>query len=99
MATPAPSPAALPLAGVRVIEFCQMVMGPSCGVILADLGADVIKVEPLKGDRTRTLKGNASGFFFTFSRNKRSIALDVGKPEGKEVARRLIAQSDVLIEN
>lgn len=89
----------LPLSGIRVIEFSQMVMGPACGVILGDLGADVIKIEPLKGDRTRYLGGIGSGFFDTFSRNKRSIALDIAIPEGREVAKKLIASSDVLIEN
>ena len=89
----------LPLKGLRVVEFCQMVMGPSCGMILADLGADVIKIEPTKGDRTRYLKGVASGFFNTFARNKRSLALDIATAEGLEVARRLIASADVLIEN
>lgn len=88
-----------PLEGVRVVEFSQMVMGPSCGLILADLGADVIKVEPLKGDRTRNFKGPAAGFFATYCRNKRSIALDTSTPQGQSVARRLIARSDVLIEN
>ena len=63
----------LPLAGIRVVEFSQMVMGPSCGMILADLGADVIKVEPPQGDRTRFFKSVASGFFTTYSRNKRSV--------------------------
>jgi crotonobetainyl-CoA:carnitine CoA-transferase CaiB-like acyl-CoA transferase len=91
--------ATLPLAGVRVVEFSQMVMGPSCGMILADLGADVIKVEPLKGDRTRHFKGVASGFFGTYSRNKRSLALDTTTPAGQTVARRLVGQSDILIEN
>ncbi len=91
--------ATLPLAGVRVVEFSQMVMGPSCGMILADLGADVIKVEPLKGDRTRHFKGVASGFFGTYSRNKRSIAVDTTTPAGQAVTRRLVAQSDILIEN
>jgi crotonobetainyl-CoA:carnitine CoA-transferase CaiB-like acyl-CoA transferase len=89
----------LPLAGVRVVEFCQMVMGPSCGMILADLGADVVKIEPLKGDRTRYLPGVASGFFATFSRNKRSLALDTATAAGQAVARRIIVASDVLIEN
>jgi len=89
----------LPLKGLRVVEFCQMVMGPSCGMILADLGADVIKVEPTKGDRTRYLRGVASGFFNTFARNKRSLALDIGAPEGLAIAKDLIASADVLIEN
>src|SRR5215470_9223493 len=88
-----------PLAGVRVVEFSQMVMGPTCGLILADLGADVVKVEPTKGDRTRTFKGPAAGFFATYSRNKRSIALDTASAHGQSVARRLIEKSDVLIEN
>jgi crotonobetainyl-CoA:carnitine CoA-transferase CaiB-like acyl-CoA transferase len=88
-----------PLQGLRVVEFSQMVMGPSCGLILADLGADVIKVEPLKGDRTRSFKGPASGFFNTYCRNKRSIALDASTPGGQQVARRLIESCDVLIEN
>jgi crotonobetainyl-CoA:carnitine CoA-transferase CaiB-like acyl-CoA transferase len=88
-----------PLAGVRVVELSQMVMGPTCGLILADLGADVVKVEPLTGDRTRTFKGNAAGFFATYSRNKRSIALDTSSAQGQAVARRLIEKSDVLIEN
>ncbi|WBL81126.1 CoA transferase [Bradyrhizobium xenonodulans] len=88
-----------PLEGVRVVEFSQMVMGPSCGLILADLGADVIKVEPPKGDRTRAFKGPASGFFNTYCRNKRSIALDTSAPRGQQVARRLLEGCDVLIEN
>jgi crotonobetainyl-CoA:carnitine CoA-transferase CaiB-like acyl-CoA transferase len=76
-----------------------MVMGPTCGLILADLGADVVKVEPPKGDRTRTFKGPAAGFFGTYCRNKRSIAIDTSSPQGQVVARRLIENSDVLIEN
>ncbi len=91
--------AGLPLAGVRVVEFSQMVMGPSCGMILADLGANVIKVEPLKGDRTRHFKGVASGFFGTYSRNKRSLAVDTTTPAGQAVTRRLVGNSDILIEN
>jgi crotonobetainyl-CoA:carnitine CoA-transferase CaiB-like acyl-CoA transferase len=88
-----------PLDGVRVVEFSQMVMGPACGVILADLGADVVKVEPIKGDRTRYFKGPAAGFFATYCRNKRSIAIDTASALGQEVVRRLIEKSDVLIEN
>jgi crotonobetainyl-CoA:carnitine CoA-transferase CaiB-like acyl-CoA transferase len=100
VASPAAPAAPLrPLEGLRVVEFSQMVMGPSCGLILADLGADVIKVEPVKGDRTRYFKGPAAGFFATYSRNKRSIALDTSTPEGQRVARQLIKNSDVLIEN
>ncbi|HEX7073037.1 MAG TPA: CaiB/BaiF CoA-transferase family protein [Hyphomicrobiaceae bacterium] len=88
-----------PLDGIRVVEFSQMVMGPTCGLILADLGADVIKVEPIKGDRSRYFKGPASGFFATYSRNKRSLSVDTGSPAGQEIVRRLIKKSDVLIEN
>jgi crotonobetainyl-CoA:carnitine CoA-transferase CaiB-like acyl-CoA transferase len=88
-----------PLAGIRVVEFSQMVMGPTCGLILADLGADVIKVEPPKGDRTRFFKGPASGFFANYCRNKRSIAVDTAAAEGQVAVRRLLAKADVLIEN
>jgi crotonobetainyl-CoA:carnitine CoA-transferase CaiB-like acyl-CoA transferase len=89
----------LPLAGIRVVEFSQMVMGPTCGLILADLGADVVKVEPPKGDRTRFFKGPASGFFANYCRNKRSLAVDTAAPQGQAVVRRLLAKADVLIEN
>jgi len=89
----------LPLEGVRVIEFTHMVMGPTCGMILADLGAEVIKVEPPGGDKTRQLPGLGIGFFRSFNRNKKSVVLDVQTPEGLATARELIAQSDVLIEN
>ena len=71
---------ALPLAGVRVIEFTHMVMGPTCGMILADLGAEVIKVEPPGGDKTRNLPGLGIGFFRTFNRNKKSVVLDTARP-------------------
>ncbi len=91
---------ALPLAGIRVIEFSHMVMGPSCGLVLGDLGADVIKVEPVgEGDNTRRLPGSGAGFFQAFNRNKRSLALDVKSPKGLAFARRLISRADVLIEN
>jgi crotonobetainyl-CoA:carnitine CoA-transferase CaiB-like acyl-CoA transferase len=89
----------LPLAGVRVIEFTHMVMGPSCGMILADLGAEVIKVEPLQGDSTRRLLGSGVGFFPTFNRNKQSIAIDVKDARGKEIVHKLLATADVFSEN
>jgi crotonobetainyl-CoA:carnitine CoA-transferase CaiB-like acyl-CoA transferase len=90
----------LPLAGVRVVEFCHVIMGPTCGLILGDLGADVIKVEPAPhGDNTRRMVGSGAGFFATFNRNKRSLALDMKTPEGMEIARKLIASADVLTEN
>ena len=89
----------LPLAGVRVVEFSHMVMGPTCGMILGDLGAEVIKVEPLSGDNTRRLIGTGAGFFRMFNRNKKSIAVDLADPNGLEAVERLIASADVLIEN
>ena len=76
-----------------------MVMGPSCGLVLADLGAEVIKVEPLEGDNTRRLEHAGAGFFPVFNRNKKSLAVDLKHPEGREVVLRLIARSDVLTEN
>jgi crotonobetainyl-CoA:carnitine CoA-transferase CaiB-like acyl-CoA transferase len=92
-------PPALPLAGLVVVEFTHMVMGPTCGMVLADLGADVIKVEPLGGDRTRTLLGAGAGFFPMFNRNKRSITLDLHHPQGAALARELCGTADVVIEN
>ena len=90
----------LPLAGVRVIEFSHMVMGPTCGLVLADLGAEVIKVEPPGGgDRTRDLTSSGTGFFAAFSRNKKSVQLDTGDGADLAVLRRLIGTADVLIEN
>jgi crotonobetainyl-CoA:carnitine CoA-transferase CaiB-like acyl-CoA transferase len=91
--------ASLPLAGVRVVEFTHMVMGPTCGMVLADLGAEVIKVEPIEGDRTRHLLGAGAGFFPMFNRNKKSIALDLRSDKGLEVARRLVASADIVAEN
>jgi crotonobetainyl-CoA:carnitine CoA-transferase CaiB-like acyl-CoA transferase len=94
------APRPLPIAGVRVVEFSHMVMGPSCGLVLADLGADVVKVEPLEqGDGTRRLPGSGAGFFPAFNRNKRSLALDVRTPDGLAFAKRLVARADVLTEN
>ncbi|MEZ0309586.1 MAG: CaiB/BaiF CoA transferase family protein [Ramlibacter sp.] len=90
---------ALPYAGIRVVEFTHMVMGPTCGMVLADLGAEVIKVEPMAGDNTRKLLGSGAGFFPMFNRNKKSIALDLQKPEGREAALRVIATADVVSEN
>jgi crotonobetainyl-CoA:carnitine CoA-transferase CaiB-like acyl-CoA transferase len=89
----------LPLSTIRVVEFSHMVMGPSIGAILADLGADVIKVEPIGGDHTRHLLGSGAGYFPMFNRNKRSICLDLKQPEGLVLARRLVDSADVMIEN
>ena len=72
-----------PLAGLRVVEFTHMVMGPTCGMVLADMGAEVIKIEPIDGDRTRRLLGAGAGFFPMFNRNKKSIAIDLHHPAGR----------------
>ena len=98
MNTP-PTATGLPLEGVRVIEFTHMVMGPTCGMILADLGAEVIKVEPPGGDKTRQLPGLGIGFFRSFNRNKKSVVLDIQTPEGLATAVELIGQCDVMLEN
>jgi len=89
----------LPLEGVRVVEFAHMVMGPTCGLVLADLGAEVIKVEPLEGDNTRRLMGAGAGFYPMFNRNKKSLALDLKRAEGKEIALKLIDSADAMTEN
>ena len=89
----------LPLAGIRVVEFTHMVMGPSAGMILADLGAEVIKIEPIGGDKTRRLQGSGAGYFPMYNRNKQSICIDLKSGRGRELARRLVARADVLIEN
>jgi crotonobetainyl-CoA:carnitine CoA-transferase CaiB-like acyl-CoA transferase len=88
-----------PLRGLRVVEFTHMVMGPTCGMVLADMGAEVIKVEPISGEGTRSLLGAGAGFFPMFNRNKKSIQLDLHSAEGAEAARRLAASADVVIEN
>ena len=88
-----------PLAGLRVVEFTHMVMGPTCGMVLADLGAEVIKVEPLEGEGTRRLLGAGAGFFPLFNRNKLSIGIDLKRAEGAELARRLARSADVVAEN
>jgi crotonobetainyl-CoA:carnitine CoA-transferase CaiB-like acyl-CoA transferase len=92
-------PQTLPLAGIRVLEFTHMVMGPTCGMILADLGAEVIKVEPPGGDKTRQLPGLGIGFFRSFNRNKKSIVLDITSEEGRATAAELAGQCDVVLEN
>jgi crotonobetainyl-CoA:carnitine CoA-transferase CaiB-like acyl-CoA transferase len=89
----------LPLDGIRVVEFTHMVMGPTCGMILADLGAEVIKVEPPGGDKTRKLPGLGIGFFRSFNRNKKSVVLDIQSEVGRATAKELIGTSDVVLEN
>jgi crotonobetainyl-CoA:carnitine CoA-transferase CaiB-like acyl-CoA transferase len=89
----------LPLEGIRVAEFCHVVMGPTCGLVLADLGAEVIKVEPLDGDHTRKLVASGAGFFPTYNRNKKSFAVDLKAPQGREAVLKLVASADVVTEN
>ncbi|WP_436792429.1 CaiB/BaiF CoA transferase family protein [Bordetella petrii] len=89
----------MPLAGIRVVEFTHMVMGPTCGMVLADLGAEVIKIEPVEGDRTRHLLGAGAGFFPMFNRNKKSIGLDLRSAAGAQAARRLADSADIVLEN
>jgi len=101
--SPAPSPSAdrqkLPLDGVRVLELSHIVAGPSGGVILGDLGADVIKIEhPQTGDTARSQSNNGSTFF-SFNRNKQFLALDLRKPAGKKIFEQLVAQADVVFDN
>jgi crotonobetainyl-CoA:carnitine CoA-transferase CaiB-like acyl-CoA transferase len=89
----------LPYEGLRMVEFTHMVMGPTCGMIFADLGAEVIKVEPLKGDNTRHLLGAGAGFYPLFNRNKKSLAIDAKTPEGREILYKLIATADIVSHN
>lgn len=89
----------LPLQNIRVLEFTHAVMGPSAGLILADLGAEVIHIEPVEGDSTRTLKGFGQGFFSCYNRNKKSLALDIKSSQGIDIIDRLVQESDVVIEN
>lgn len=89
-----------PLQGLRVVEFTHMVMGPTAGMVLADLGAEVVKVEPApEGDTTRRLTGSGTGFYAAFGRGRRSLAVDMKAPEGLALVRRLLARADVVIEN
>ena len=93
------APQSFPLTGLKVVEFTHMVMGPTCGMVLADMGAEVVKVEPIEGDRTRHLIGSGAGFFPMFNRNKKSIAIDLRSDSGAEAARKLCASADVVLEN
>ncbi|GAA1665217.1 CoA transferase [Mycolicibacterium murale] len=88
-----------PLDGIRVVEFSHMVMGPSTGLVLADLGAEVIKIEPPGGDKTRRLPGSGQGFFPMYSRNKRSVIADLKTEEGLDFTRRIVSTADVVTEN
>ena len=91
--------ARLPLSGIRVVEFTHMVMGPTCGMILGDLGAEVIKVEPPGGDKTRRLIGSGGGFFPLFNRNKKSVTADLSDPKDRARVEQLIASADIVSEN
>ena len=89
----------LPLQGVRVLELSHIVAGPSGGMILGDLGADVIKIEhPATGDTARS-HANRGGTFYSFNRNKKYLALDLRQPEGKKIFEKLVARSDIVLDN
>ena len=89
----------LPYAGVRVVEFTHMVMGPTCGMVLGDVSCFVSINWPIDGDKTRNLLGSGAGFFPMFNRNKKSIAVDMKTPEGIEIIKKLVASADVVSEN
>ena len=89
----------LPLQGIRVVEFTHMVMGPAVGTILVELGAEVIRIEPIGGDSTRSLMGSGAGYFPMYNRNKKSVCLDLKATRGLELARSLAAAADVVVEN
>jgi CoA:oxalate CoA-transferase len=92
----------MPLSGVKVLDLTRVLSGPFCTALLGDMGADIIKVEAPEGDSVRgqgAIKDGLSWYFAQFNRNKRSIRLDLRKPEAKAVLARLVAQSDVLVEN
>ena len=92
--------ARLPLTGIRVLELSLAVMGPTAGMVLADMGAEVIRIEPTpQGDNTRRIKGFGTGFFPAFNRNKQSLVMNLKSPEGKEILESLIKTADVLVEN
>ncbi|MFY4255956.1 CaiB/BaiF CoA transferase family protein [Achromobacter xylosoxidans] len=98
-ASPFMDHAELPLRGIKVLELSHMIMGPAAGLALADLGAEVIKLEPIDGDRTRRLKGSGSGYFPVFNRNKQSLSIDLKSSEGQALARQLALQADMVVEN
>ncbi|MEN9562182.1 MAG: hypothetical protein RIR73_426 [Chloroflexota bacterium] len=87
------------LSPLRVLEFSHAVLGPACGLVLADLGAEVIRIEPIDGDPTRKLKGFGTGYYPFFNRNKKSLAVDIKSEQGKEIIFKLLESTDVLVEN
>jgi len=91
--------ASLPLHGIKIVEFTHMVMGPAVGAVLVELGAEVVRIEPIGGDSTRSLLGSGAGYFPMYNRNKRSICLDLKAADGLDLARRLCAAADVVVEN
>lgn len=99
MSSPSTAPNALPLAGIKIVEFTHMVMGPAVGAVLVELGAEVIRIEPIGGDSTRSLLGSGAGYFPMFNRGKKSICLNLKDPKGLAIARRLVASADALVEN
>ena len=99
----ASTPSAGALAGLKVIDLTRVLGGPYCTMILSDHGAEVIKIEPPQGDETRGwgppfLEGDAS-YYLGVNRNKQGIALDLGRPEGREVLLRLLEDADIVVEN
>jgi len=88
-----------PLDGLRIVEFTHMVMGPAVGAILVELGAEVIKVEPIGGDATRQLLGSGAGYFSMYNRNKKSVCLNLKDPQGLALAKQLASSADVVVEN
>ena len=100
MSTDMPTPMPTPLAGLKVVEFTHMVMGPTAGMVLADLGAEVVTVEPAPaGDSTRGLTGSGTGFYAACQRNRQSLCVDMKTPEGMALVRKLLVGADILIEN
>jgi crotonobetainyl-CoA:carnitine CoA-transferase CaiB-like acyl-CoA transferase len=89
----------LPLDGIKVVEFTHMVMGPAAGLVLADLGADIVRIEPASGDSTRELPGSGAGYYPMYNRNKRSLCVDLKSDAGKQLVLRLVDGADALIEN
>ena len=88
-----------PLHGLKVLEFTHAVMGPCAGLLMADMGAEVIHVEAPKGDSTRFLKGFGTGYFWFYNRNKKSLAIDLKTSKGKEIIYTLVKESDIVVEN
>jgi crotonobetainyl-CoA:carnitine CoA-transferase CaiB-like acyl-CoA transferase len=89
----------LPLTGLKVLEFTHAVMGPTTGLLLADMGAEVLHIEPLEGDATRRLRGFGTGYFPFYNRNKKSLAIDLKTEEGRYIIYELAKTADIVVEN